>query len=178
MPLCFQWPCCLPAGHRGRGRERTQPLARRRQLPRLPHAPSPPPAGAASSRHHERLPRLRQWPQRDAQYGGPGGEPGTGGGLLRQMRAGGGGGSHPASTTDRETSEERVRSGQGSRVGGTIIRADSRLVPSQWETPLLCIDVSHWLGTSLESVLIIEGRLQHRRDGHRFLFLSLRPRFL
>ena len=32
-------------------------------------------------------------------------------------------------------------------------RADSRLAPSQWETALLCNDVSHWLGTSLESAL-------------------------
>ena len=30
-------------------------------------------------------------------------------------------------------------------------RADSRLVPSQWETVLLCNDVSHWLGANLES---------------------------
>ena len=34
------------------------------------------------------------------------------------------------------------------------IRVDSRFVPSQWETVLLCNDVSHWLGTSLESGLI------------------------
>ena len=32
-------------------------------------------------------------------------------------------------------------------------RADSRLAPSQWETALLCNDVSHWLGASLESAL-------------------------
>ena len=32
-------------------------------------------------------------------------------------------------------------------------RADSRLVPSQWETALLCNDVSHWLGAKLESAL-------------------------
>ena len=32
-------------------------------------------------------------------------------------------------------------------------RADSRFAPSQWETALLCNDVSHWLGTSLESPL-------------------------
>ena len=32
-------------------------------------------------------------------------------------------------------------------------RADSRFVPSQWETALLCNDVSHWLGTNLESAL-------------------------
>ena len=35
----------------------------------------------------------------------------------------------------------------------TNIRTDSRFVPSQWETPLLCNDVSHWLGANLESVL-------------------------
>ena len=32
-------------------------------------------------------------------------------------------------------------------------RADSRFVPSRWETALHCNDVSHWLGTNLESVL-------------------------
>ena len=32
-------------------------------------------------------------------------------------------------------------------------RADTRLVPSQWETTLFCNVVSHWLGTSLESPL-------------------------
>ena len=32
-------------------------------------------------------------------------------------------------------------------------RADRRLAPSQWETVVLCNDVSHWLGTSLESTL-------------------------
>ena len=32
-------------------------------------------------------------------------------------------------------------------------RADSRLVPSQWETTLLCNDVSHWLGANLDSAL-------------------------
>ena len=35
-----------------------------------------------------------------------------------------------------------------------IYRADARIVPSQWETALLCNDVSHWLGTNLESALI------------------------
>ena len=33
------------------------------------------------------------------------------------------------------------------------IRADSRFAPSQREMLLLCNDVSHWLGTSLESAL-------------------------
>ena len=32
-------------------------------------------------------------------------------------------------------------------------RADSRFAPSQWETALLCNDVSHWLDANLESVL-------------------------
>ena len=33
-------------------------------------------------------------------------------------------------------------------------RADSRIVPSQWKTALLCNDISHWLGTkNLESAL-------------------------
>ena len=34
-------------------------------------------------------------------------------------------------------------------------RADSRFAASQWETALLCNDVSHWLGASLESALCI-----------------------
>ena len=36
-----------------------------------------------------------------------------------------------------------------------IYRADSRFAPSQWETTLLCNDVSHWLGTSIESAIYI-----------------------
>ena len=32
-------------------------------------------------------------------------------------------------------------------------RADSRFAPSQWEMALLCNDISHWLGESLESSL-------------------------
>ena len=40
-------------------------------------------------------------------------------------------------------------------------RADSRFAPSQWETALLCNDVSHWLDASLESVLRCdEGRVK------------------
>ena len=37
-----------------------------------------------------------------------------------------------------------------------IYRADSRFAPSQWETALLCNDVSHWLGPSLKSALIYD----------------------
>ena len=32
-------------------------------------------------------------------------------------------------------------------------RADSRFVPGQWETALLCNNVSHWMGANLESAL-------------------------
>ena len=35
-----------------------------------------------------------------------------------------------------------------------FIRADSRFVPSQWETVLLCNNVSHWLGASLQAALL------------------------
>ena len=38
-------------------------------------------------------------------------------------------------------------------AGHTGYRADSRLAPSQWETALLCNNISHWLGTNLESAL-------------------------
>ena len=34
-------------------------------------------------------------------------------------------------------------------------RADSRFASSQWETALLCKNISHWLGTNLESPLHI-----------------------
>ena len=36
-----------------------------------------------------------------------------------------------------------------------MCRADSRFAPSQWETALLCNDVSHWLGASLESAMYV-----------------------
>ena len=42
-----------------------------------------------------------------------------------------------------------------------IIRSDSRLAPSQWETALLCNDVSHWLSASLEPALIIRIKVMH-----------------
>ena len=40
-----------------------------------------------------------------------------------------------------------------------IHRAGYRFEPSQWETALLCNDVSHWLGANLESAPI-----QHDQD--------------
>ena len=41
----------------------------------------------------------------------------------------------------------------------TVYRADSRFAPSQWETALLCNDVSQWLGASLESALSLYSSL-------------------
>ena len=38
-----------------------------------------------------------------------------------------------------------------------MFRADSRFVPSQWEMVLLCNYVSHWLGASLESALMLNS---------------------
>ena len=38
-------------------------------------------------------------------------------------------------------------------IPGVITGLISRFAPSQWETPLLCNDVSHWLGACLESAL-------------------------
>ena len=53
-------------------------------------------------------------------------------------------------------------------------RAVSRFAPSQWETALLCNNVSHWLGASLESALchdakvVVTCRIWGRRsDNHR-----------
>ena len=37
---------------------------------------------------------------------------------------------------------------------------DTRCAPSQWETALLCNDVSHWLGANLESALCM-SKLNH-----------------
>ena len=37
------------------------------------------------------------------------------------------------------------------------VGADSRFAPSQWETVLLCNNVSHWWGASLEAALWVTG---------------------
>ena len=44
-------------------------------------------------------------------------------------------------------------------------RANSRFAPSQWETALLCNDVSHWLDASLESAMIVHRETATKRDG-------------
>ena len=45
-----------------------------------------------------------------------------------------------------------------------LIRHDSRFGPCQWETALHCNDVSHWLGTRLESALFdeLQGHVERR----------------
>ena len=47
-----------------------------------------------------------------------------------------------------------------------VYRDDSRFAPSQWETALLCNDISHWLGASLESAMV-----------YYHLFYKCSPRF-
>ena len=42
-----------------------------------------------------------------------------------------------------------------------ISRADSMFVPSQWGTLLLCDNVSHWLGASLQSALSRDINFKH-----------------
>ena len=52
---------------------------------------------------------------------------------------------------------------------GIWFRTDSRFAPSQWETTLLCNDVSHWLGASLESALWLvasQGLFYHKGSNH------------
>ena len=46
--------------------------------------------------------------------------------------------------------KKMINSGLSCAVSSGIwfSRADSRFAPSQWETTLLCNDVSHWLGAS------------------------------
>ena len=57
-------------------------------------------------------------------------------------------------------------------------RADPRFAPSQWETALLCNDVSHWLGASLESTLYLPvtsiQRRRHRQGARRLRLCSQR----
>ena len=50
-------------------------------------------------------------------------------------------------------SQESLFSSMPKLQDSTGNRADSRYAPSQWKTALLCNNVSHWLGTSLESAL-------------------------
>ena len=48
----------------------------------------------------------------------------------------------------------RCRSALTQFTTSVLFRTDSRLAPSQWETSLQSIAVSHWLGANLESALL------------------------
>ena len=60
-----------------------------------------------------------------------------------------------------------------------IIRANSRLAPSQWDTSLQSNAVSHWLGAKLESPLImygLEGQIVYaltRTDANKYQNVTL-----
>ena len=58
----------------------------------------------------------------------------------------------------------------------TYIRADSRFAPSQWETALLCNDVSHWLGANLESALYMLSTSPDKRWRHYLFAYTLQYR--
>ena len=66
-----------------------------------------------------------------------------------------------------EHSEYNTVSGRHLQLCRFCIRAEYRFAPNQWETALLCNDVSHWPGTSLESALcihdeeIVQGLFKH-----------------
>ena len=45
-------------------------------------------------------------------------------------------------------------------------RTDSRFAPSQWEMALLCNDISHWLGASLESALCYVMDFREKKPSH------------
>ena len=50
-------------------------------------------------------------------------------------------------------------------------RTDSMFAPSQWETALLCNDVSHWLRASIESALALpEVDNRHKKTDTRTIF--------
>ena len=50
-----------------------------------------------------------------------------------------------------------------------------RFTPSQWKTVLLCNDVSHWLGTNLESALLVHIALvEHIEEDTKWLVFCRR----
>ena len=54
---------------------------------------------------------------------------------------------------------------------------DTRLAPSQWETALLCNDVSHWLGTSLDLALTQVTWDRYREHTHNFCIINTMFRY-
>ena len=58
---------------------------------------------------------------------------------------------------------ENERNGMFHRGDNICFRTAYRFVPSHWETALLCNDVSHWLGTNLESALCFMGDIMKKK---------------
>ena len=54
----------------------------------------------------------------------------------------------------------------------SVYRADSRFVPSQWETSLKSNTVSHWMGANLESALVHKCYLNSRNFHYRYKMVS------
>ena len=54
------------------------------------------------------------------------------------------------------------------------IRADFRFAPNQWEMALLCNNVSHWLGASLDSALYMMNELNESSTSWQGSWLSRR----
>ena len=75
--------------------------------------------------------------------------------------------SHPGSGFLSSEGPWGLKMAHGAQIlSGTYLsdywtRADSRFAPSQWETALLCNDVSYWPGASLESALLDQFLLKH-----------------
>ena len=61
-----------------------------------------------------------------------------------------------------------------STVSTNINRDHSRFAPSEWETVLLCNDVSHWLGASLESALHKSSQHKHNISYIPAIHISLK----
>ena len=55
-------------------------------------------------------------------------------------------------------------------AGCLICRADSTLVPIQWETSLQSNAISYWLGANLESSLILITVVNHKKSIKLFFF--------
>ena len=72
------------------------------------------------------------------------------------------------STSDRFNGEG-IRSTVSIHLKDTTSRADSSLAPSQWETTLLCNDISHLLGENIERALICITPSISRGAGYVFL---------
>ena len=62
-------------------------------------------------------------------------------------------------------------------LSGYVLGADYRFAPSQWETALLCNDVSHWLGANLVSALcsLCYDNMRSKNNHTRNILLIIIP---